>query len=160
MSALPIRWLPPPTVVALPLRCMPESLQRLLLEQSLNRVLDAALRDGGLDFLAYRHLALEVSDMRLRRVFTVRDRRLIDCGDRRSAEVAICGNAVELMLLAARREDPDTLFFQRRLVMQGDTELGLMVRNLLDRLDWEEFPAGVPYLLERLGDLADRLRRD
>lgn len=34
--------------------------------------------------------------------------------------------------LALRREDPDTLFFSRRLVLEGDTELGLALKNALD----------------------------
>ena len=38
--------------------------------------------------------------------------------------------------LALRREDPDTLFFTRRLVMTGDTELGLVVKNALDAIHW------------------------
>jgi predicted lipid carrier protein YhbT len=36
--------------------------------------------------------------------------------------------------LALRREDPDTLFFSRRLVLEGDTELGLVVKNALDAM--------------------------
>jgi predicted lipid carrier protein YhbT len=43
----------------------------------------------------------------------------------------------DFLVLAGRQEDPDTLVFQRRLVMQGDTELGLQVKNLLDGLDVE-----------------------
>jgi predicted lipid carrier protein YhbT len=39
------------------------------------------------------------------------------------------------MLLAARREDADTLFFQRRLRMSGDTELGLYLKNFLDAFE-------------------------
>jgi len=35
-----------------------------------------------------------------------------------------------------REEDPDTLFFNRKLVIEGDTELGLIVKNLLDSIDW------------------------
>jgi predicted lipid carrier protein YhbT len=34
-----------------------------------------------------------------------------------------------------RKEDPDTLFFSRRLLMEGDTELGLLVKNTLDALE-------------------------
>ncbi len=37
--------------------------------------------------------------------------------------------------LLQRKEDPDTLFFNRRLSIEGDTELGLMVKNTLDSLD-------------------------
>ena len=38
-----------------------------------------------------------------------------------------------------RREDPDTLFFNRRLCIEGDTATGVHVKNLLDALeyDWE-----------------------
>lgn len=37
--------------------------------------------------------------------------------------------------LAAREADPDTLFFNRRLVVEGDTELALWVKNTLDTID-------------------------
>jgi predicted lipid carrier protein YhbT len=39
------------------------------------------------------------------------------------------------VLLARRQEDPDTLFFSRRLSMEGDTELGLLVKNTLDAIE-------------------------
>src|SRR3546814_17833041 len=59
------------------------------------------------------------------------------------------GTATDLLLLAARLADADTLFFQRRLVLTGDTELGLTVRNLLDRLPWEAVPLAVRIRLKR-----------
>jgi predicted lipid carrier protein YhbT len=37
--------------------------------------------------------------------------------------------------LAAREADPDTLFFNRRLVVEGDTEIALLVKNTLDTID-------------------------
>lgn len=40
-----------------------------------------------------------------------------------------------VVTLAMRKEDPDTLFFSRRLSMQGDTELGLLLKNTLDALE-------------------------
>jgi predicted lipid carrier protein YhbT len=38
--------------------------------------------------------------------------------------------------LVAGQEDPDTLFFRRELALEGDTELGLEVKNMLDAVDW------------------------
>lgn len=38
--------------------------------------------------------------------------------------------------LMSRQEDPDTLFFNRELTVEGDTELGLRVKNMLDAIDW------------------------
>ena len=48
--------------------------------------------------------------------------------------------------LVARQEDPDTLFFNRELLIEGDTELGLVVKNMLDAVEWPKLPCfpGMP----------------
>ena len=46
----------------------------------------------------------------------------------------------DLILVAGRKEDADTLFFQRRLSIEGDTELGLEVKNLLDNIEFDNLP--------------------
>ena len=54
----------------------------------------------------------------------------------------------DFVALALRREDPDTLFFQRRLVVEGETETGLHLKNLLD--GWEyDLPAHLNSTLPR-----------
>ena len=55
------------------------------------------------------------------------------------ADLTISASLHDFAQLAARKEDPDTLFFSRRLVMEGDTELGLMVKNTLDAIDGPMF---------------------
>ncbi|HEX5359971.1 MAG TPA: SCP2 sterol-binding domain-containing protein [Fluviicoccus sp.] len=50
-------------------------------------------------------------------------------------EVTIRAGKADFLAMASRTEDSDTLFFSRRLVMEGDTALGLLVRNLLDSVD-------------------------
>jgi predicted lipid carrier protein YhbT len=62
------------------------------------------------------------------------------------------------LLLASRLEDADTLFFQRRLQVVGDTELGLAVRNLLDQLPWDTIPLGLRVALNRGARLARAAR--
>nr|VFJ60341.1 MAG: SCP-2 sterol transfer family protein [Candidatus Kentron sp. DK] len=54
-------------------------------------------------------------------------------------DVCIRGALVDFLLLATRAEDPDSLFFARRLSIEGDTEIGLHVKNLMDSfdMDWE-----------------------
>lgn len=49
-------------------------------------------------------------------------------------DVTIRASLADYAALALRREDADTLFFTRRLVMEGDTALGLELRNALDAL--------------------------
>ncbi len=51
-----------------------------------------------------------------------------------NVDLCISASAHDFVRLARRQEDPDTLFFSR-LSMQGDTELGLVVKNTLDALE-------------------------
>ena len=60
-------------------------------------------------------------------------------------DLCIAASVHDLMLLARRQEDPDTLFFSRRLSLEGDTELGLLFKNTLDAI---ELP---PFDLQALG---------
>jgi len=53
--------------------------------------------------------------------------------------------------IATRQQDPDTLFFNRQLVVEGDTELGLLVKNLLDRIELPKFLRGSTGAPERAG---------
>jgi predicted lipid carrier protein YhbT len=57
--------------------------------------------------------------------------------------------------LAAREADPDTLFFNRRLVVEGDTELALWVKNTLDTI---EIPRTRATLKRALGVLGRRAK--
>jgi predicted lipid carrier protein YhbT len=50
-------------------------------------------------------------------------------------DVTVRASPADYAALALRREDADTLFFSRRLVLEGDTALGLALKNALDRLD-------------------------
>ena len=67
-----------------------------------------------------------------------------------SPDVTIRAAPRDYLSLALRREDPDTLFFTRRLVMEGDTDLGLTVKNALDAVDWDALPAPLARLSARL----------
>ena len=68
------------------------------------------------------------------------------------ADASIAGGFKEFLLLAARREDADTLFFARRLRMSGNTELGLYLKNFLDAF---EPPRTWQPLFQGPGRLAD-----
>jgi predicted lipid carrier protein YhbT/chorismate mutase len=146
-AATMLRLLPPPRRLAPLLRAMPVRWQRALLERAMARVLAAPLADGALDFMAGRRLGIEVDDLGLRWILTLRDGRLVVVDD--APEASVRGGATDLLLLAGRLEDADTLFFQRSLVLTGDTELGLTARNLLDCLPWASVPLGLRIALNR-----------
>ena len=65
-------------------------------------------------------------------------------------DVIIRASLRDYLALALRREDPDTLFFTRRLAIEGDTELGLVVKNTLDAVDWDALPAPLARLSAKL----------
>ena len=146
--------LPPPQRLALPLRAVPDAWQRRLLESVTRHVLQVPLRAGKLAFLVDRRIAIEVTDLDLRWVLTARADRLGTCAGDAPAEAAVRGRALEFLLLASRLEDADTLFFQRRLALTGDTELGLTARNLLDQLPWESIPLTLRIALHRAARFA------
>ena len=50
------------------------------------------------------------------------------------ADVTVRASLADYLALALRREDADSLFFARRLVIEGDTALGVAVKNALDSL--------------------------
>lgn len=50
-------------------------------------------------------------------------------------DLAFSADLATYLQLLARQEDPDTLFFSRALEITGDTELGLLVKNMLDAID-------------------------
>lgn len=132
-------------------RHVPFVCQRALIEAVSARLFAEPLADGAFDLLQGRWLRLEVSDLGLAWCLTCSDKRL-RVEQNRPADVCIRGRWREFLLLAGRQEDPDTLFFRRRLVIEGDIDLGLGVKNLLDSLDPEQLPPRVWQLLRGMGE--------
>lgn len=126
-----------PRLLALPLGLVPGKVHSTAVVTLLNRVFAGALRDGELDFLQDRRVRFFVRDMRLAFSISLDRGRLVAVREGRLPDLSISGNLYAFLLLAARREDSDTLFFQRRLHMEGNTELGLEFRNFLDAQDLE-----------------------
>jgi predicted lipid carrier protein YhbT len=124
----------PPMLAALNARLpvMPPSLAFSL---AANRLLWPALKELDWQPLAGRYYAIHVKDLGLSLRFTVTASGFSP--DNSTPDLTISATARDFLLLLGRREDPDTLFFSRRLVSEGDTALGLTVKNLLDALDPE-----------------------
>ena len=131
---------------------VPAALQRWPLQQALRHLLDGAWREGCFDSLQGRWLRLWVRDLNIGWCLTATPSGLLLRAEA-PVEVTISGNWREFLLLASRQEDPDTLFFRRRLQIEGDTELGLQVKNLLDSLDPDQLPAPLWSALQQVGQV-------
>jgi len=103
------------------------------------RILDLVLRQiicrGDLQALYGKRIAIHVTDAGLRLYFTVQPGGFLATAANAAPDLAISATAYDFCLLAMRKEDPDTLFFNRRLVVEGDTELGLVAKNALDAME-------------------------
>lgn len=107
----------------------------LLLVTALNLGLAPQLPADVRALLARKKLRIHVRDARLTFDFTWTGQRFAACAAQQAADLTIAASVHDFLRLAQRQEDPDTLFFSRRLSMEGDTELGLMVKNTLDALE-------------------------
>ena len=125
-----------------------------MLEQVLSWQFRQALQDGELEFLEGRWLSIEVRDIGLRWFTSVENDQLI-VRESAEADVSFSANASDLLMIAARKQDPDTLFFQRRLVIEGDTELGLYVKNLMDAIELEQMPKALRVMLMQMADFVE-----
>jgi len=100
------------------------------------------LPDDSLDLLEGRSFLIDVLDTGGRACFTYRGgvfRPLFTAPE--TPDLAFRANLSAFLQLVARQEDPDTLFFNRELSIEGDTELGLIVKNMLDALEWPKLPS-------------------
>jgi predicted lipid carrier protein YhbT len=145
-----------PRLLTAPLGLVPARLNSAVLARILNRVLKPELADGELDFLDGRVMLIHVDDARLRFRLTLRHGRIEPAKTGTSDDLSIEGSTYEFLLLATRREDPDTLFFNRRLRLGGNTELGLYVKNLLDSLELEDRLGPLLTVMNRAADLMAR----
>jgi predicted lipid carrier protein YhbT len=111
----------------------------LLFVTALNLALARQLPGDVGQALQDRSLRIHVRDAKLSFDFAWTGGSFAPRARAESPDLTISANARDFLALARREQDPDTLFFSRRLSMEGDTELGLMVKNTLDALELPVF---------------------
>lgn len=107
----------------------------LLFVTGLNLALAKNLAPDVAQLLLGKKLRLCVTDAQWVFDFEWIEGRFTACQNKGASDLTISASAHDFVLLARRQEDPDTLFFSRRLSMEGDTELGLLVKNTLDAIE-------------------------
>ena len=129
----------------------PVSLQSKVVSKVLCQCFKQQLADDEFEFMQGRWVTIELTDAALFWSFTVdeQQRFLMRPGQEQS-ESRIKGPISAFLKLMSRTVDPDTLFFQRELVISGDTELGLAVKNLFDSIEPEDLPNPFRITLQKL----------
>lgn len=129
----------------------------LLFVTALNLALAKNLAADVAQMLTGKKLRLCVTDAQWTFDFVWANGRFSATQNKGAADLTISASAHDFVLLARRQEDPDTLFFSRRLSMEGDTELGLLVKNTIDAIELPVFSAEQFGPLQVLARLRARL---
>ncbi|MGD2129094.1 MAG: SCP2 sterol-binding domain-containing protein [Lysobacterales bacterium] len=144
--------------LSLPGRALPYAMQVPFLDFALNSAFRTPLGNGELDFLDGSRVRIRVVDLGLDWLIEVDVDRFRVIDRLVPEDVSISGDSRDFLLLATRRADPDTLFFKRRIRIEGDTELGLGVKNTMDSMDWDDLPPPLRRLLQGASAAIGRLQ--
>lgn len=131
-----------PWPLAKPLALVPERIQGMAAAQVLNRAFARERAEGELEFLLEKSVRVEVEDAGTAFCVDLTPGGFKAVPADRAPDLRVSGTLYDYLLLITGREDPDTLFFQRRLRMQGDTELGVYLKNFLASVDPATLPLG------------------
>lgn len=121
---------------------LPQWPPTLALVTALNLALGRWLPREPLLPLTGKRFAIRVIDAGLTLRFTLGRRGFHPSFNPLPADLTISAKSRDFIALLAREEDSDSLFFSRRLLMEGDTELGLVTKNTLDAVEWPQFDIG------------------
>lgn len=130
---------PPLKPLSILLRSLPDSIHSELLSRLFNHLLRGQYMSEQLYDLDGKRLAIRIKDTRTELLFRIQGNQLRrqPRNGAQAWDVRISGNLIDFWKLASRSEDPDTLFFNRTLAIEGETEAGLYLKNLLDALDFD-----------------------
>lgn len=127
-----------PALLALPVKYFPQNAQLFMIERALNQFFAKALKDNSLDFLSGHIISVTIKDAYIRFALQFKQQQLRVTTVPEQVDLKLSTDVYTLLQLISQEEDADGLFFSRRLDSQGDTELGLYVKNFLAALDPDE----------------------
>ena len=134
-----------PSWLATPLAMIPNSLHSAAFIPLLNKVFSEQLAYGELEWLDEKIVEVKFRDAKMAYHLTLDmdengTSKISPPAHHKKTDLTISGDLYDFLLLASGKDDPDTLFFQRRLKLDGDVELGLEVKNFLYGLELDTLP--------------------
>lgn len=131
----------------------------IMFVMALNATIKANIHEDVQETLYGKSLCVNITDAQVAFHFTWREGGFVAQWQRSHADLTISASAHDFLLLIQRKEDPDTLFFSRRLVMEGDTELGLIVKNTIDTFELPDFNLNKVAPHNAISELISKLKR-
>ncbi len=131
---------------------MPRKLNYIVVEKLLNNAFAEQIGEGDFEFLEGRVLQVEIIDANLFIGLSFNHNKII-CNHFNNlactSDATLSIDTLNAINLVQQEVDPDTLFFQRKLKINGDTELAHHVKNTIDTLDPEVIPGFMLKLMEQ-----------
>lgn len=146
-----------PTVVARLGSRLPQLPPTLALLTGLNLALGRLIPRQPLEPMLGKRFAIRVTDAGMTLRFAYGSHGFRPIFDGAPVDLTISARSRDFIALLTREEDPDTLFFSRRLLNEGDTDLGLLVKNTLDAVELPRFDPARLTPTEMLRRLRERL---
>ncbi len=113
---------------------LPVAPPSFLAARVLDRVLLPRLPADARQALSQRCVELCVTDFGLRLRLQITRSGFAPARDQGEPALRIAATGASYLRLLRGEDDPDRMFFERVLVMEGDTELGLVLKNTLDAI--------------------------
>ncbi|MBE0483606.1 MAG: SCP2 sterol-binding domain-containing protein [Bacterioplanes sp.] len=123
-----------PSLIKNTFKIAPKPISSTLISAAFNHLFKLEIIDGELDFLEQRWLKIEVTDLAITLFISLQNQRMVVTTDHHQEDVLLRAQHRAFLQLLHHEVDPDTLFFRRQLLMTGDTEMGLQIKNLLDAM--------------------------
>lgn len=111
---------------------LPPEPPAFVLALALNRWLRPRLPADTQHALSGRPVTVEVTDLGLKLKLQLGPQGFKVAGPGAPTALRIVASAATYARLLAGKDDADRLFFERLLTMEGDTEMGLVLKNALD----------------------------
>lgn len=144
----------------IPLRVIPDKIHTQMIAACINHLLRGQELKKRLWEIEGKTVCINIKDAQTRFHFLIQNGHLRHAFDKIS-NVTISGNTTAFWKLAKQEEDPDTLFFRRDLSIEGETETGVHIKNIMDSLeyDWDAhfddvLPPPVARIAKRVVDKA------
>ncbi len=138
------------------LRVIPDKIHTQLISCCINHLLRGQELKKRLRELEGKSVCINIKDAQTRFHFLIQGDHLKPSSYNIS-NVTITGNTTDFWQLATHQEDPDTLFFRRSLNIEGETETGVHIKNIMDSLEYDWDAHFDDVLLPPIARIAKRL---
>ena len=118
------------------LRVIPDKIHTQLISSCLNHLLRGQELQKRLGELEGKSICINIKNAQTRFHFLIQGGR-IKSSHNNISNVTITGNTTDFWQLATNKEDPDALFFKRSLSIEGETETGVHIKNIMDSLEYD-----------------------